>query len=307
MVDQPKSKGKRRDDQAAGGRQDRDREDRPYDRKRDQEWRRKYRDTVERAIRQYWQRENREHPHATPWLLIRYATGDIGLRPLPGGINFWTSPDIWVESSDSNGNAVAGEQNFVWARIFNLGMRRAAPVRVDFYWANPALGLGPANMNKIGTEWVEIKSQFSRTIRCSQAWVPQYLNNGHECLMVNCTNEPYDPITVPFSPTTDRHVGQRNIHVEKGAAGKILSFSLELNNFLPLNVHTIVLANAVHLNMTATYREKLTRVGIINRIATLGTWIPSPREMRGLLRSGSPEYLAARSEEHTSELQSPTN
>src|SRR5712691_1626995 len=106
--------------------------------------------------------EQRPKRRWTPWLLIPYSLSDFGLRPIPVGEQFWESPDIWIESNDPNGNAVAGEENFVHARIWNLGMALAAPVQVDFYWANPALGLDQTSWNKINKkdgkdrpEWVE--------------------------------------------------------------------------------------------------------------------------------------------------------
>src|SRR2546421_11043000 len=106
---------------------------------------------VARRRREYeaWLKDQKggDQPPVTPFLLIRYSTTDLGARPIPPGVPFWSSPDIWVESSDPAGNPVAGEPNFLHARIFNLGAFQAAPVQVDFYWANPALGLGPANMN----------------------------------------------------------------------------------------------------------------------------------------------------------------
>ena len=63
----------------------------------------------------------------TPWLLIRFATNDAGARSIANGTVFWLSPDIAVDSSDPWGNAVAGEENFVEARIFNLGKAPAIP------------------------------------------------------------------------------------------------------------------------------------------------------------------------------------
>src|SRR5712691_7467424 len=58
----------------------------------------------------------------TPWLVVRYTKLDNGLgRPIPDKTVFWVSPDIWVESGDPAGNPIVGLQNFVHARVFNLG------------------------------------------------------------------------------------------------------------------------------------------------------------------------------------------
>src|SRR5512145_1006257 len=105
----------------------------PIDRERD-----------ERRWRQYWRDANnvdRPNRGYSPWLVIRHLASDTGQRPLPSGEVFWNSPDIWIESSDSLGNPVAGEPNFVHAIVRNFGMADAFPVKVDFFWADPSLGL----------------------------------------------------------------------------------------------------------------------------------------------------------------------
>lgn len=212
-------------------------------------------EAVERRRREYlrWLRgdhERGEEPPVTPFLLIRYAGNDLGARPIPPGIPFWASPDIWVESSDPGGNPVAGEANFLHARVFNLGAFQAAPVQVDFYWADPSLGLGPGNMNLIGTEWVEIPSLTSVDVKCATPWVPTLVNNGHVCSMVNCSNWILDPIQKPFQPTLDRHVGQRNLHVVAGKAGMKIKFLLNVTNIFPFELRVLVLARFDRVELT---------------------------------------------------------
>lgn len=152
------------------------------------------------------------------------------------------SPDIWVESTDPDGNAVPGEPNFVHARIFNLGKAPSLPTRVDFFWGNPAIGLGPKQMHHIGTEWTQIQPHAAQDVRCNTAWIPVYQNNGHECLIVNCTNPILDPIAQPFHPVLDRHVGQRNLTVLKGGAGQKIKFKLGINNFFPVAAQMAITA-----------------------------------------------------------------
>ncbi len=264
-----------------------------FDEDRYKKQRERYRRQAENAISRYWRQGRKDRFAYTPWLVIRYGSGDFGLRPIPGSVAHWKSPDIWVESSDPDGNAVAGEQNFVHARIFNLGMAKAMPVKVDYYWANPALGLGPANMNLIGTEWVEVRSQFSRDVKCSTPWVPVHVNNGHECLMVNCSNPILDPITAPFEPRVDRHVGQRNITVLQGQAGANLAFRLELNNIFPLAMKTTVFTRARHITVTKTAREKLKPTDLVNGLAAFGAPLPAPIDIQAMLRPGTVEYRNA--------------
>ena len=155
-----------------------------------------------RYKREWIQLSRGEKPRTwTPWLLIRYALTDIGLRPVPASEKTYKSPDIRIESSDPLGNAVAGELNYIHAKIFNLGKADAVPVKVDFYWGDPSLGLGAEHMNLVGTEWVQVRSHTSVDVRCNTPWVPVFVNKGHECLKVNCSNPILDPIMTPFDPS----------------------------------------------------------------------------------------------------------
>lgn len=185
----------------------------------------------------------------TPFLLIRYAINDLGARPIPGNTPFWISPDITVESSDPYGNPVAGEPNYLHARLFNLGAFEAAPVKVDFYWADPSLGLGPATMNLIGTEYVAVPSLSSVDVRCNTAWVPVIVNSGHECAMVNSTSWIADPIHYPFQPVLDRHVGQRNLNVVPGKAGMTMSYVIQMAIVFPIRMPALVTAKFERLKL----------------------------------------------------------
>ena len=185
----------------------------------------------------------------TPWLLLRAVPDDLGIRPMAPGSVFWCSPDVWVESEDPFGNAVAGRPNYVHARLFNLGAFQAAPVKLDFYWGNPAVGLGPGDMHHIGTEYVELPSLTSRVVRCETPWVPVMLNDGHECVMVNASCWVSDPITAPFMPMLDRHVGQRNLHVTTLPAGESMMMSLMVANVFPIAVRVEVGVRSWRLRM----------------------------------------------------------
>jgi hypothetical protein len=149
----------------------------------------------------------------SPWLVAPCHARDYGLRPLASGVPYWASPFIWTESPDPSGNPLAGAENHLVARIFNVGSATAAPTKVDFYWADPSVGLGAGDAHFIGTEFVEVQPMTSRVVRCATPWVPSYLNGGHECVFVQCDNHVLDPLRNPFEPWNDRHVGQRNLAV----------------------------------------------------------------------------------------------
>jgi hypothetical protein len=228
----------------------------------------------------------------TPWLLLRYATTDLGLRPIPGGTPFWASPDISVESSDPLGNAVAGEQNFVHATIYNLGAADAAPVQVDFYWADPSLGLGPANLNLIGTEWVEVERLRSKPVRCNTPWIPQFLNDGHECLIVNCSNWILDPIIHPSEPVLDRHCGQRNIHVDEVRPGQPIKFNINISNIFSFPLANHISATSDRFLINSPEGQILTRE-LVNHAVFFHSGSNTALELKDRMKAGTRQYGTA--------------
>lgn len=160
-----------------------------------------------------WQKGAQERAPYSPWLVVPTALTDYGLRPLPTGMPYWSSPFIGVYSPDPSGMPLAGAANTVWARVFNLGAATSAPTMLRYYWADPSVGLAAAEAHPIGQVMVEVKPMSSVVVPCPTPWVPSYLNNGHECLFVSADNAVFDPILVPFQPWQDRHVGQRNVQV----------------------------------------------------------------------------------------------
>jgi hypothetical protein len=207
-----------------------------------------------------------DRPRAwTPWLVIRYTTMDDGqLRPIADNTVFWASPDIWIESSDPLGNAVAGEPNFVHARVFNLGKSTSSPTRVEFYWADPSLGLGPGHMTLIGTEWVEVGHLEALPVRCNTPWVPGPA--GHQCLMVNCDNMILDKIQYPLQPKLDRHVAQRNVTVVQAKPGQTITFSVFVNNISPMMAKTTITARVEHVSIARRAMQTLSHNEIVHQV-----------------------------------------
>src|SRR5262245_25681440 len=56
---------------------------------------------------------DRERHHASPWLVARYFTWDVGLRSIPPNTPFWICPDIKVDSPDLFGRPVANQENYI--------------------------------------------------------------------------------------------------------------------------------------------------------------------------------------------------
>ena len=113
------------------------------------------------------------------------------------------------------GVARAGAPTTLYAQVWNLGKAPAYRVRVEFYWFNPSLGISRADANLIGATWVDLGNRFARAgswtevrgpagaylsmgshimVRCPTTWVPQYLNNGHECLVVRVSEPMMDAV-----------------------------------------------------------------------------------------------------------------
>lgn len=179
-----------------------------------------------------------------PYLVVRANPGDRGQRPLPNGTVFWESPDIFVipnQSADTapdmpsnpGGVAQAGVPNTVFAHVWNLGRGPAFDVRVEFYWFNPTLGIEESDANLIGFTYVSLGNRNSMKshalVRCPVDWIPSFVNNGHECLVVRAFAPMSDPLGPnSWSASKNRHVAQRNIAVLQGAQNKTNSIIVQV-------------------------------------------------------------------------------
>jgi len=194
-----------------------------------------------------------------PYLLIRTGPGDRGARDFGG--TFWESPDIFVVPNQEaataplmpptlGGLAAANVPNTLYAHVWNLGKAPAANVRVEFYWYNPTLGISFATRNLVEAAYVDLGNRFTlypewrpvqgptgaylsrgshAIVRCPKTWVPEFLNDGHECLVVRA----FDPIldSLPreqYAAAKSRMVAQRNIAVREAASPASLDLRVDL-------------------------------------------------------------------------------
>ncbi|HZS24161.1 MAG TPA: hypothetical protein VFA30_04160 [Gaiellaceae bacterium] len=162
-----------------------------------------------------------------PYLFMRANPADLGARPVVGP--FWESPDIFLLGGVDPGlapplppalgdTAVAGEPNTIYAHVWNFGKASANEVLVEFYWCNPALGINAGSVTLIAQTEMSLGAKGSgrshAVIKCPEAWVPTFVNGGHECLLVRVWDNPADLPGLPiFDASINRHVAQRNIHV----------------------------------------------------------------------------------------------
>lgn len=161
------------------------------------------------------------------WLVVRYDEADNGARPIPNGEVFWASPDIWITGGDALGNAIAGKPTGVHARIWNFGTFAAVPVRVDFHFVAPSIGIPWNAPQLIGTAWVNVQPLATAVADCPVPWVPADTGLSHACLIVTCSSALMDPPDQPGNPRVDRKTGQRNVTVVQAAAGAQMEFELD--------------------------------------------------------------------------------
>jgi hypothetical protein len=153
------------------------------------------------------------------WLVIRHDVGDSGVRPIPDGEVFWASPDIWISGGDALGNAIAGKPTPLHARIWNFGAFMAAPVRVDFRFVAPSIGIPWSAPKLVGTAWVNVPPLSTTVADCPVPWIPADTGLSHACLIVTCSSPLMDPPDQPGAVKLDRKTGQRNVTVVQAAEG----------------------------------------------------------------------------------------
>ncbi len=172
-----------------------------------------------------------------PFLFLRANPGDTGTRPAVGA--FWESPDVYllagVHPSSAppippqlGQTALAGQPNTVYAHVWNFGHRAAHDVVVEFYWCNPTLGFNPNSAHLIGRGHTHLGARGSgrahHVVKCPDPWVPTFVNGGHECLLIRAWDNVGDLLTTPeWDAATNRHLGQRNVHVVAAADAASLS------------------------------------------------------------------------------------
>jgi hypothetical protein len=174
-----------------------------------------------------------------PYLFMRANPGDLGARPVPAGVPFWESPDIFILAgvtptlappvpAELGQVALAGQPNTIYAHVWNFGKAAANEVVVEFYWVDPALGISPEGMHFIAQTFISLGAKDSgrshAVVKCPEAWTPTYINGGHECLLVRIWDNPSDvPGEPKFDASINRHVAQRNIHVVAPGAAMLMA------------------------------------------------------------------------------------
>jgi len=177
-----------------------------------------------------------------PFIVIRGNPGDRGTRPISGV--FWESPDIFIAPNIDAasaplvpttlaGLAQAGAPNTLWVHVWNVGLAPVANARVEFYWYEPTVGPDASNAHLIGVTHVSLGNRHSgrshTIVKCPTTWYPTYVNEGHECVIVRCSEPLLDALGPnPWQAWDNRHVAQRNIHVATARSPASVQMSIRL-------------------------------------------------------------------------------
>lgn len=154
---------------------------------------------------------------------------------IPDGNPWWLSPNLWtvpgLDPEGPPGIPIAGSPCYLWARVTNKGNTSVSNATVRFYWANPAVGFNRTTANLVGTSFVNLDPDETKDVLCLTPWIPEYVNEGHECILGEAFHPSQDPLpaTLEFNVPTDRHVAQRNISVTREFQG-MFSLAFEVHN-----------------------------------------------------------------------------
>lgn len=207
---------------------------------------------------------------------------------IPDGDPWWASPNVWcVPGEDPEGDPgdpVAGQPCYSWARVSNRGRTAAHDATVRFYWANPSVGFDRTTATPIGTAFVSLDGGATADVLCLTPWVPEYVNEGHVCVLAEAFHDPADPLpsSASFDVPGDRHVAQRNLTVV-AADERTTMFAL------PLEVHNPArVARPFTVSVEPVPLQEIRDVD-----AFLGPGVEEPREGKvaggGLVRTPCPD------------------
>jgi uncharacterized repeat protein (TIGR01451 family) len=149
-------------------------------------------------------------------VLIRDNMWDSG--DVPSLDSSWQSPDIWIRHENDgeiwHENPVAGETNYVYARIQNIGQKSLPDVDAYFYWASPSLGPKWPNswklINFLPVRVTDLAAGAAAVV--SAPWNVPASAPDHVSLLVRLVAG-YDPIRFEGRPKWENNIARRNVHI----------------------------------------------------------------------------------------------
>jgi uncharacterized repeat protein (TIGR01451 family) len=149
-------------------------------------------------------------------VLIRDNVWDIG--DVPSLDPVWQSPDIWVRHQADgqiwHENPLAGQVNYVYARVRNVGSNPVMNTDLYLYWSPPALGFTwPTDWTPINPTPIRLQDLApGESVVVSVPWNVSASVPAHACLLARLTS-PQDPITYDGYPQRDNNIGWKNVHI----------------------------------------------------------------------------------------------
>jgi hypothetical protein len=236
-----------------------------------------------------------------PYLFLRANPADLGARPVVGA-PFWESPDIFILAGFTPSLApalppalgqvaLAGQPNTIYAHVWNFGKAAANEIVVEFYWVDPALGINAGSVHLIAQTFMSLGAKGSANshavIKCPEAWIPTFVNGGHECLLVRVWDNPADlPGEPKFDASINRHVGQRNIHVD-APGGAAMAKALFKPRALGAGVPAAALGQPLLINVGPLYGAPATVA--VQRVSPSSVpWLQLHTGQRGVFPAMAP-------------------
>lgn len=208
------------------------------------------------------------------------------------GNPWYLSNNLWTGDTDGNpGAAIAGTPTYMWARVRNNGTTDVQNATVRFYWANPSVGIDRTTATLVGSSFVTLASGEEKDVLCLTAWVPTFVNGGHECLLGEAfhSSDPLPPGT-NFDVPNDRHVAQRNIAVAL-AFKSMFHFTFEIHNPSRKEQVFAIRAEQGPLERIEKLREHLGKTfpkGKDGRVSNLG-FVAAPCPTEADLKKAKPQ------------------
>jgi hypothetical protein len=132
--------------------------------------------------------------------------------------DWWMSPDIWVRNQQDGGErdqeVIAGQTNYVYGRVHNIGDVAIVSTTVQVYWHDFAASIECPDWSYIGSTVVnDLEPSDQRVVVIP--WAVPATAEGHNCLMVRLVTT-QDPIINDCDPPCDNNIGHHNIEIVPG-------------------------------------------------------------------------------------------
>jgi hypothetical protein len=160
-------------------------------------------------------------PTATPMLLVPFAPGDIGRRPLTPGQAFASGGILAAIANPSDPNGWANFAIQISCMVENLGAVASAVCLAEFYvgdqfgiWNPPHKSVSPAqvkaNAELIGRASFTAPQGKVTVLECPNLWKPGSSAGAEKGVLVQVYDLFSDPMTAPFDAMNDRHVARND-------------------------------------------------------------------------------------------------